>query len=362
MDSIENVISKLGGREKLMDSLEVNLSWLMASFKANGNQGSSGTCTLRGKWGPAYPETTGYLIPTLYRTGQMLGKQEACELALDQLAFLKKIQNADGSFFQSVDNQVPIIFDTAQILEGLLFFAHMNKDPEPILKMVILAVDWLGTQLDEEGLFTNYNYVENFNPAYYARVAWLMASAELIKYSKPRTKTKALIKRITGLQLENKAFSDWSFHPDQPAYTHTIAYTLRGLTECVDILNDRKLRKTVTASVRKMKDLILDEGVAGSYDKDWNGDHSFTCATGNAQLAILFTMMYRRSGHKSYLEALVPLLKPLIKKQRKRFIHKGAIPSSIPISGPYQRYTYTNWTQKFYCDAILDLVGNSGRN
>ena len=362
MDNIEKILERLGGRAKLLKSLNANLTWLINSFDHNKNKGSSGTRTLRGKWGDVYPETTGYLVPTLYRLGELLDRKDACELALSQLEFFKSIQNEDGSFFQATDNDQPIIFDTAQILEGLLFIAHTCKDPKPILKMIILAVDWLGLQLDAEGVFTDYNYVENYNPAYYARVAWLMASAELIKYSKPRTKTKALIKRIATLQNKNKTFSDWSLHPNQPANTHTIAYTLRGLMECTDITHDRKIRRTFLASAKKMRDVILESGIAGAYDQEWNGDYDFQCATGNAQLAILYTKLYRRSGDKLYLGTIVPLLLPLIKSQRKRFIHKGAIPSSIPISGPYQRYKYTNWTQKFYCDAILELFSGIGRD
>ncbi len=362
MDNIEKILERLGGRAQLVESLNANLSWLMSSFEQNKNQGSSGTRTLRGHWGDVYPETTGYLVPTLYRLGELLNRKDACKLALAQLEFFKSIQNEDGSFYQTVDNDEPIIFDTAQILEGLLFIAHMSKKPNPVLKMIINAVDWLGKQLDEEGLFTRYNYVENYNPAYYARVAWLMASAELIKYSKPRTKTKTLMKRIVSMQNKNKTFSDWSLHPGQPANTHTIAYTLRGLMECADITHDRKVRRGVTGSARELRDQIQKSGIAGAYDLEWNGDYDYQCATGNAQLAIFFIKLYRHSGDKSFLTTIVPLLQPLIKSQRKRFIHKGAIPSSIPISGSYQRYKYTNWTQKFYCDALLELFNGIGRD
>ena len=40
----------------------------------------------------------------------------------------------------------------------------------------------------------------------------------------------------------------------------------------------------------------------------------------------------------------------------KKYENKGAIPSSIPLYGPYQRFKYTNWTQKFYCDATMSVM------
>ncbi len=279
------------------------------------------------------------------------------KLALKQLSFLKSISNKDGSYWQSIDNKEPIVFDTAQIVLGLLSIVPMLKDPESLLARIKLSADWLGVQLDDEGEFTAHNYVESYNPSYYARIAWPMASAELIKYSKPRTKTKNLISRIAKLQQENYAFDKAGFHPRQAAFTHTIAYTLRGLWECAEILNDRKLKKRVRKSLNTLTELILKKNkVAGSYTASWRGDYSYICASGNAQLAIIYLLLYETSGHKRNLSPLEHLLGPLIKNQRKHLVNGGAVPSSIPIRGKYQRMKYTNWTQKFYCDALLKLL------
>ena len=360
MSSISSVIQELGGKERLVTVLQSNLLWIKQSFKVNNNLGSSGIRSLKGSWGDVYPETTGYLVPTLHKLGLFLGDEEACELAIHQLAYFESIQNEDGSFYQSNDNQRPILFDTAQILEGLHYLAHTVQKSKPVLKMTIQAVDWLGKQLDKEGNFTDYQYVANYNPAYHSRVAWKMASAELIKYSKPRTKTKALIDRIAELQNENKTYKNWGFEAGAPAFSHTVAYTLRGLWECADITHNRKLRKSVLKSITELAKSIDENGVAGSYDNNWQGDYGFLCAAGNAQLAILFTSVYRYSGDKKFLDLLSPLLQPLLKAQRSKLIHRGAIPSSIPMRGAYQRFKYTNWTQKFFCDAILGLFDEIG--
>jgi len=234
---LADIIASLGGKKKLEKALRSNMSWIMKSFEVNGHQGSSGTRSIRGKWGAVYPETTGYLVPTLLDYAKYFDNKKVRKVALKQLDYFKSIQNEDGSFHQAKDLTEPIVFDTAQIIIGLLRIVSELEEPEELLSMIRLSVDWLGLQLNAEGEFTSYNYVDNYNPAYYARIAWPMASGELIKYSKPRTKTKKLITRISDAQLENKLFEDMGFHPGQPAYTHTVAYTYRGLWECAEILN-----------------------------------------------------------------------------------------------------------------------------
>lgn len=335
------------------------MDWIVKSFKVNNYLGSSGTRTIRGSWGKVYPETTGYLIPTLFNYASYFDDQKIRDLALRQLDYFKSIQNEDGSFRQAADIEAPIVFDTAQIILGLLSLAAESETPNAILGMINRAVDWLGLQLDDEGNFVAHNYVDNYNPAYYARIAWPMASGELIKYSKPRTKTKNLIKRLVELRLENKSFATMSFHPDQKAYTHTIAYTIRGLWECAEILNDRKLKKKLRSTINLFNEHILEkQSIAGSYDENWNGDFSFQCTVGNAQLALMNLILYERSGYKKNLEVIEILLAPILKNQRKILMNAGAVPSSIPIKGEYQRFKYTNWTQKFFCDALLKLLGN----
>ena len=295
------------------------------------------------------------MIPTLLEC-QSYDKRLK-DIALAQLSYFESIQNEDGSFYQSSSNRTPIIFDTAQIVLGLLVLAPNivpYKNIKPIAKQ---AVIWLHEQLDDEGLFKNYNYVDNYNPSYYARVAMAMTQGEGVYFSKITKKTKNLIFRIADMRNDQLMFDDCGFHPKQDAYTHTIAYTLRGLWECALDINNRKLTKKVTASLDRLSEIILEHGkVAGQYDKNWNGDYSFICSTGNAQLALLYLKVYERIGNKKYLSVVPLLLKPLISTQKAFSLNKGAIPSSIPIWGPYQKWSYTNWTQKFYADALAKIL------
>lgn len=358
MSKIKSIVEELGGREKLSQALKANLQWLNKSFLPNKNEGSSGHRKMTGEWTPPYPETTGYLLSTLLTANKYAPELKFKEMIFKQYDFFVKLQKADGSFPQSLENPNPIVFDTAQIILGLLAIAPAFKQtPKEILFTIKKAKNWLKEQLNEEGLFTTHNYIEDYNPAYYSRIAWAILASEVVSESKASEKSKTLVARLAKLQNENLTFKDWSLHPKSPALTHNIAYTLRGLWECGEILNNKKLKKSATLTLDHLSGIILSEKkVAGTYDQNWKGDYSFICSTGNAQLALLYLKVFEKTKLVKYLEPVALLLKPLINKQRSVSINNGAIPSSIPIWGKYQRFTFSNWTQKFYSDTLMKLL------
>ena len=354
-------MSELGGQQKLEAALKSNLKWIAKSFEVNGLKGSSGKRTVYGQWGPPYPETTGYLIPTLLKCSPY--NDSLREIALAQLSFIRSIQNQDGSFYQLVENKAPIIFDTAQIVIGLIALCPEVLKFEEIAEVTKEAVIWMHEQLTEEGLFLEHNYVENYNPAYYARIAWAMSQGEAIFFSKITKKTKKLISRIADLQNADLMFAYAGFSAEEIPYTHTIAYTLRGLWECALYTNNKKLMHKVTDSLTRLSETLLSEGTAaGRYDAHWHGDYSFICSTGNAQLALLYLLVYERLLKKKFLQVVPLLLKPLLAGQRRLSLNKGAVPSSLPIWGPYQKWSFTNWTQKFYADALVSILEMSKRS
>lgn len=357
LNDIPHIVKELGGRKKIEASLKANLSWIYKSFKTNNHLGSSGTRNILGKWSSPYPETTGYLLPTLLNAAPYFPKENLISLSKLQLKFFESIKTVDGAYLQNTEDAEPVVFDVAQILWGFISLVPYMEKSAPLLQEIEITRQWLRDILDNEGNFISHNYVKDFQPAYYSRIAWPLAAAENIIDSKPSRKTKALIKRLVESQNDNHSFKDWGFRKNEPALTHTIAYTLRGLWEYAEILNSKKIKKQVTLALHRLSKAIrVDGGIAGSYTEEWEGDHSFICSCGNAQLALLYMMVYERSRDKVYLERVTTLLQPLMKAQRKAAINTGAVAGSIPISGFYQRYKYTNWTQKFFSDALIKLL------
>lgn len=357
MIKIEKLINELGGKTKLEASLKSNLNWIVRSFEATGLQGSSKSSTIYGQWGTAYPETTGYLIPTLIAAHDY--HPEVKKIALSQLDFLKSIQNENGSFKISTSDDKPIVFDTAQIIFGLIALAGQGDNSGPTLSMLKSVVRWLQSQLDYKGHFIDHNYVSGFQPSYYARIAWALAAGECIIQSKVSTSCKQLINRILDNRTKYLSYKDSGFYKDQIPTTHTLAYTLRGLWECAEIMNSKSIKKSTAHTLDKLSQVIISNGkVAATYTEKWEGDYTYICSTGNAQLAILYLLVYKSTGLTRFLDPISLLTRPLLDSQRHLSLNKGAIPSSIPIWGPYQKMTFTNWTQKFYTDFLLLLLKN----
>ena len=166
-----------------------------------------------------------------------------------------------------------------------------------------------------------------------------------------------MVDNIVSLQNTNLSFSDWGFRPKEVAYTHTIAYTLRGLWEYAEIVNSKKIKKKVKATLKTINKLVKENNkIAATYDENWQGNDNYVCSAGNAQLALMFIIAYERSGREEYLDSIVTLLSPLLKSQRKISLNNGAIPSSLPIWGDYQKMKFTNWTQKFFADVLMKLL------
>ncbi len=88
----------------------------------------------------AYPEVTGYVVPTLLQYGER-------ELATRLVRWLVSIQAADGSY-PDPDEGVPHVFDTGQILRGLL--AGTDLVPEA-MEAARRAADYLCGEMLEAG-------------------------------------------------------------------------------------------------------------------------------------------------------------------------------------------------------------------
>lgn len=87
-----------------------------------------------------YPEVTGYYIPSLISIGEI-------ELAKSFAEHLCSIQNENGAWFDAFDEN-PMIFDTGQILKGLMAVREYLPEVESHL---IKGIEWLLSCMTEEG-------------------------------------------------------------------------------------------------------------------------------------------------------------------------------------------------------------------
>ncbi len=336
-----------------------SLYWLARSIDATGQRGSAGYYHLWRGWSAAYPETTGYLVETLMEYAAYFGETRWTDLAIGCTDWLCSIQRPDGAFPGGLGEYgEPVVFDTGQILFGLIAaWRHTGK--EKYRSAMLKATDWLMVHLDADGLWRGHAYVPGYVPAYYTRVVWaVLAANEILQKPEITARMRQAAFFYTEWIQPNGAVRNWGFAPDEPAYTHTIAYTLRGWLECGILLSEQYLAQTAQQVAEAILAVYNQKGsLAGRYDEGWQGDYRFVCVTGNAQLAIVFARLFQTTGEPQYLALAQAIFKQTIDYQWRvpRVNLRGAIPGSVPLWGVYQRFAFPNWAAKFYLDAYLLL-------
>jgi hypothetical protein len=155
----------------------------------------------------------------------------------------------------------------------------------------------------------------------------------------------------------------WGFSPDRPAFTHTIAYTLRGFLESARLLEDWPTYGEVTiAALRVLSDAARSNSgrLPGAFHDDWRPVSWYSCLTGNAQTAICLILLYEKTAEDDLLDAARSLVDHVCSEQHQglqRFIPatRGAVAGSSPIFGRYMSMRYPNWAAKYHCDALMRL-------
>lgn len=90
-----------------------------------------------------YPEVTGYYIPSLIRWGYR-------DLGIKYARWLMSIQKKDGSWMDT-DGNDSYIFDTAQILKGLIAARQISNDTTEIDQSIKRACNWIINNMQESG-------------------------------------------------------------------------------------------------------------------------------------------------------------------------------------------------------------------
>ena len=339
---------------------EAALAWLQRSIAATGNQGSAHSFALHRGWAKAYPETTGYLIETLFDYAELLQRPDLRQTALDCTNWLLSIQLGSGAFpALTAGNAMPSIFNTGQILFGLTRTAEElptgNAQHAACMRAISRAVQWMLDQQEPDGAWRQWAYVPGFVPTYYTRAVWGVLKANtLLQNETAEAAMRRALHFYSGRFLPNHSVQDWGFWPDKPAFTHTIAYTLEGFLECALLLNEPEiLEKTKATTDHLLSICVENKRTAGAYDANWKGDYSFICCTGNAQLSVLCHRFWQLTGEEKYQQAAGAFLLEIVDYQSNSWLSglRGALPGSVPVWGKYLPLRYPNWGLKFFLDA-----------
>lgn len=337
--------------------LRAAVEWLAVSQRATGTEGSASAYNLVLGWGGPYPETTGYIVPTLYDYAAATGDEAASERAERMAEWLLTTQFDHGGFpaGDSPDTETePSVFNTGQILFGLVR-AYEETGDERYREAVRRAGEWLVEVQDEAGYWDRFDYHDTVH-SYSSRVGWaLVRASEVTGEAAFREAASANLHWVARQARGDGWFDHCGFEPGQEPFLHTLAYTVRGLLEGGFALGDDELVAVATRSAdalltRQRRDGIL----RGQYDESMRpGD--YYCLTGNAQMAVVWYRLFEETGAAKYREAGDETVAFLKTRQRMDgpAVVRGGLRGSSPVWGRYMYLRYPNWAAKFLVDALL---------
>ena len=138
---------------------------------------------------------------------------------------------------------------------------------------------------------------------------------------------------------------------------HTIAYCIRGILEVGNLLSNHNYIQ----SAKKAADALIgrqrnDGSLPGCFNDQWEPAVSWSCLTGNAQIAIIWGRLYQITKERKYLDSLINgnnYLKGVQLLETKNPDLYGGITGSFPLHGLYGRFEVLNWAVKFFIDSLM---------
>jgi len=338
--------------------IEKAINWLSLAQDSTKDGGVSEGYHLYHGWLPSYPETTGYIIESFFDYYHLIDADESIKSRAIRMAdWLLSVQHTDGSIPDSYFRN-KMVFDTGQVIFGFIRAFEETKD-DKYKKAAIQAANWLVAQQESSGEWINHS-ADNIPHTYYSRVAWSLLKVHSVtsddKY------TEACVRNIEWClkqQDENGWFSQASFNTrnHHKPFTHTIAYTLRGILESGLYLGNQNYIDAVKESLDGLASQLTNNGfVCGTYGKAWQGDPKYSCLTGNMQLAIILNKIYLATGVEKYYQQAVAINEYTKARQVMHTSNiniNGALAGSCPIWGGYIHYCFPNWAAKFIIESLM---------
>jgi hypothetical protein len=329
-------------------------AWLCRAQDACADGGVSYGYSIRGGWRQPYPETSGYIVPTFLR---LSGARDATYLSRAKriLTWLLTVQNSDGSFANTRYGAGGIVFDTGQVLFGLIRGYQVTADVK-FLQSARKAAAWLTHVADADLRWTRNEHLGTPH-VYNARTAWALLLMNQLEFDSSRAAVaRSNLEWALSEQRQSGFFENCSFRPAQAPFTHTIAYTARGLLESGVLLNDERL---VSAAARcadaTLSQLRCDGYLPSAIHTDGKLASRSCCLTGNCQFALVWARLHALHGGSVYRKASMRALDYVMSAQdisTSNIDVRGGIKGSHPVWGRYAPMCFPNWATKFFVDAM----------
>jgi hypothetical protein len=348
--------------------LEDTYRWLCQAQDAGADDGVCGIFDLwAGTWSESYPETTGYIIPTLLALGEAREEEEPRQRALRMADWSSERQLQDGAVLSGLlgMRRSPAVFNTGQAVFGWISAFQLSGEQRYALS-ARRACEWLLANQSPDGAWRTNLSLMTTAPvfAYNVRCAWaLIYAAQALE--EPRFADAARRAADWTLQQQNDVgwFAHNAFAVGEVPLLHTIAYVIEGLSGMHAHTREPRylaaVRRTVDQVVRCYETGLL----AGRLDERWRPTVSWRCPTGEAQIAVTLHRLAREFPDSGYREVAGRLIADVSAVQRSLTGQVsrsastgpvvGGVPGSFPLWGDYVRFGLTNWAAKFFLDALM---------
>lgn len=344
------------------------IDWLVRAQEATGGGGFARGYSVawnpdfrsRG-WQPAYPETTGYIIPTLLNAARPTNRPELVDRAIRAADWEIELQLESGAVQGGVVGQrrTPAVFNTGQVILGWLAALQTSGDLR-YADAARRAGRFLVSAMSPDGHWRKGNslFARGDSTLYNARAAWALAEAGLV-LDEPGFREAAgrNLRAVVAQQTPNGWLPNCCLNDPAQPLLHTIAYAIRGLVDGGTVLGDDAIRQAGARTALVLLSRVRDDGwISGRFDAQWNGAVPWSCLTGAVQMCNNWIRLYQGTGDRSWLEA-VPRVLAFVKSTQNRTASdpglRGGIKGSWPLDGGYGRFEILNWATKYFVDALI---------
>ena len=343
-------------------TIEEGVNWLCLAQDHSATQdgGVARHFSLLSGWGASYPETTGYIVPTLLEVARLRRDNALRQRVKRMLDWLVSIQFPEGAFQGGHVRDLPkapVTFNTGQVLIGLAY--GMREFGNEYRPAMLRAADWLVATQDPDGAWRKHPspYAMAGDRAYDTHVAWGLLEAARNEHDGRYTDAAlANVRWALTQQAPNGWFNNSCLSDPKNPLTHTIGYSLRGVLEAYRHSKDPAL----LSACRKTADGLLtalrpDGFLPGRLNRNWWGTVNWACLPGTAQIALCWLILYRFTGNLAYRDGAFAANRYVRRtvKTNGQPETRGGVKGSFPVSGEYGPYEFVNWACKFSIDANL---------
>jgi malonyl-CoA O-methyltransferase len=225
------------------------------------NENGEGGIRVSSKENNLYPEVTGYYIPTLLNWGEKT-------LAVKYAKWLCSIQKPDGSWYDP-ENKAPYVFDTCQILKGLIAIFELLPN---VSENIIKGCNWVISNIQKDGRLTtpsiqSWGSICNELVHLYC-LSPLLDTVKIFGIHKYEHEAR----RVLDYYLRNNNQDILNFH----TLSHFYAYIIEGLID----LGENELAEK---AIKNINPLQKPDGSIPAYK-----NVKWVCSTGLFQFAVIY--------------------------------------------------------------------------